>query len=245
VTLLGQNVTAYRWRDELDFAGLLRRIAQLSGLRRIRFLTGHPRDVSEPLLNVMATEAKVCPALHVPMQSGSDHILKRMKRLYRRQEYLEMVERARRMIPHLTFSSDFIVGFPGETEDDFNATLEVVRQVAYDQVFAFKYSARPDTPAARLPDDVPLPEKKRRLAQLLDLQAEVWQSIAAAQIGQVWQVAVEAPARRPAEVWKTRTANNRKVLVRLPKARPGQELSVRIMGYQNTTFRGEPLNPAR
>jgi tRNA-2-methylthio-N6-dimethylallyladenosine synthase len=245
VTLLGQNVTAYNWQGTLDLAGLLQRVAALAGLRRVRFLTGHPRDLSDRLLEVIASEDKICPALHLPMQSGSDRVLKRMKRLYTRDQYLALVAKARARIADVTFSSDFIVGFPGETERDFAATLEVIRQVGYDQVFAFKYSPRPGAPAASLPDDVPLAEKKRRLAAVFAVQREVWQATAERQIGAVWPVVVEAPARRPAGAWKARTPNNRKVLLG-PRAHfPGRELMVRITGFQNTTFRGEPLADVR
>jgi tRNA-2-methylthio-N6-dimethylallyladenosine synthase len=245
VTLLGQNVTAYRWGDALDFADLLRRVTAVPGLRRVRFLTGHPRDLSDRLLDAIAETPAVCPWLHVPAQSGSDRVLRRMKRLYGRADYLRMVERARARVPDVTFSSDFIVGFPGETDDDFRLTLELVREVGYDQAFTFKYSARPGTPAAHLADDVPLAVKKARLAELMAAQAEVWRGIAAVQVGRRWRVVVEERARRPAGAWRARTANNRKVLVALPAGRAGLELEVRITGVQDTTFRGDPLAEAR
>jgi tRNA-2-methylthio-N6-dimethylallyladenosine synthase len=241
VTLLGQNVTAYRWDGQLDFAGLLRQVARVEGLRRIRFLTGHPRDVTERLLRVMAEEPRVCPSLHVPLQSGSDRILRRMKRLYRRAEYIRMIETARRLVPAMTFSSDFIVGFPGETESDFQRTLEVLGEVAYDQVFGFKYSSRPGTPAARLADDVEPRTKRRRLAELLARQEQVWAKIASAQVGAVWRAAIEAPGRRPPGSWRARTAQNRKVLVELAGARVGHEVDVRITGHWHTTFLGTAL----
>lgn len=248
VTLLGQNVTAYRWRRdgrELDFAGLLARVAAVPGLRRVRFLTGHPRDLTERLIEAVAAAPIVCPSFHVPAQSGSDRVLRRMKRLTTRAGYLGMVETARRLIPDATFSGDFIVGFPGETEDDFRQTLELVRDVGYDQTFLFKYSPRPGTPAARLPDDVPLAVKKERLARLAAAQAEVWRGLASAQVGRIWEAVVEAPARRPAGWWRARTANNRKVVVRLPAGAPGQELRVRVVGFRDTTFRGEALDETR
>jgi tRNA-2-methylthio-N6-dimethylallyladenosine synthase len=252
VTLLGQNVTAYHWRGgpgadpgELDFPALLRRVAAVPGLRRVRFLTGHPRDLTDSLIEAIADTPAVCPWLHVPAQSGSDRILRRMKRLYTRDDYLRMVERARARIPTVTFSSDFIVGFPGETDDDFRLTLELLRSVGYDQTFSFKYSERPGTPAARLPDDVPPAVKKARLAELMAAQAEIWRGVAAAQVGARWRIALEERARRPAGAWRGRTANNRKVLVTLPEGRAGLELEVRITGFRDTTFRGEPLAEAR
>jgi tRNA-2-methylthio-N6-dimethylallyladenosine synthase len=162
-----------------------------------------------------------------------------MKRRYTAQQYLEMVARAREQIGDVTFSGDFIVGFPGESEADFQATLALVRQVRYDTIFAFKYSERPGVPAARLDDDVPLPEKKQRLAALLATQEEVWQELADAQVGQRWDAVVEEPARKPAGHWRLRTANNRKVLVALTHAVPGQIRRVRVTGWRHSAFLGE------
>jgi tRNA-2-methylthio-N6-dimethylallyladenosine synthase len=241
VTLLGQNVTAYRWHDALDFADLLRRVAAIEGLERIRFLTGHPRDCGEALLEVMASEPVVCPWLHVPAQSGSDRVLRRMKRRYTRDEYLAMVAAARARIADVTFSGDLIVGFPGETDADFAQTLDLLREVRYDSIFAFKYSERPGVPAARLEDDVPLDVKKARLAAVLELQQEIWQEMAAAQVGAVWEAVVEEPARRPPGHWRLRTANNRKVVVPLDGASPGELRRVRVTGWKNTAFLGEPV----
>ncbi|MBE0565633.1 MAG: tRNA (N6-isopentenyl adenosine(37)-C2)-methylthiotransferase MiaB [Krumholzibacteria bacterium] len=241
VTLLGQNVTAWRWGADLDFAALLDLVAGIDGLERIRFLTGHPRDMHRHTMATIARLGKVCPWLHVPAQSGSDRVLRRMKRLYTRAEYLAMVDHARAVIPDVTFSSDFIVGFPGETEKDFQQTLEVVRYVKYDQIFSFKYSERPGVPAARLADDVPTPEKKRRLAELMAVQDEVWQGVASACLGQSWQGVVESAARRPAGAVRVRTASNRKVVVQGTGLEIGQHVGVRVTGFRNTTFTGERL----
>ena len=241
VTLLGQNVTAYRWEEKLDFAALLQQVARIDGLERIRFLTGHPCDMHPHLMDVIGQEEKVCPWLHVPAQSGSDRTLKRMKRYYRREHYLAMVAYARAHIPDVTFSGDFIVGFPGESEQDFEETLSLVREVRFDTIFSFKYSVRPGAPAARLADDVPLTEKKRRLAALMATQDEVWADLAAGQVGAVWEAVVEEPARKPAGHWRLRTPNNRKVIVALDAAEPGQRHRVRVTGWQNTAFLGEVL----
>ncbi len=249
VTLLGQNVTAYRWdedtREPTRFANLLELVAETAGVERIRFLTGHPRDMDEQLLTTIGDLAKVCPWLHIPMQSGNDRILRRMKRLYTRADYLAMIDSARRLIPDVSFSSDFIVGFPGETEEEFRDTLEVIREVGYDQIFSFKYSERPDVPAAKLDDNVSVADKKRRLAELMAVQDEAWQRLASAQVGEVWQGVIEGEARRPAGAWRMRTANNRKVLLELPDAQVGQRVTARVTGFQNTTFRGEPLKDPR
>ncbi len=239
VTLLGQNVTAYRWSDDLDFAGLVEQVAQVEGLERIRFLTGHPKDMHPHLMDTIGRLDKVCPWLHLPIQSGSDRVLRRMKRLYTRGDYLEMVDYARRVIPDVTFSADIIVGFPGESESDFQDTLEVIRRVKYDQLFSFKYSERPGVPAARLADDVPVEEKKRRLAELIKVQEDIWTGEAAGLIGEVWTVVAEGAARRPAGSWKLRTANNRKVVLHDVSLEIGQQVRVRITGSNNTTFTGE------
>lgn len=241
VTLLGQNVTAYRWRDSLDFAGLLEQVAAIDGLERIRFLTGHPKDMHRHLMDAIGRLDKVCPWLHVPAQSGSDAVLRRMKRLYTAAEYLDMVEYAHRVIPGVTFSSDFIVGFPGETDADFRATLDLVRRVKYDQIFSFKYSERPGVPAAKLADDVPLEAKKDRLAELMDVQQEIWTAAANAHVGAVVTAVCEGAARRPAGAIRLRTANNRKIVVTGLDVAPGAPLTVRLTGWEGTTFTGEPV----
>ncbi|MCB1151546.1 radical SAM protein, partial [bacterium] len=240
VTLLGQNVTAYR-APEMDFAGLLRFLAPITGLERIRFLTGHPCDMTPDLIRAVGELDTVCPWLHVPAQSGSDRVLRRMKRHYTSDDYRRMVDLARAHIADVTFSGDFIVGFPGETDEDFRLTLELVRAVGYDQIFSFKYSERPDTPAARLEDDVPLRTKKERLGELLALQEGLWAERAAACVGQEWTIALEEPARRPDGAWRGRTANNRKVLLLDHEGAVGRTLRVRVTGWEATTFVGEPI----
>jgi tRNA-2-methylthio-N6-dimethylallyladenosine synthase len=244
VTLLGQNVTAYRAPD-LDFADLLRRLHAIEGLERIRFLTGHPCDMGEKLIRTVGELPKVCPWLHVPAQSGSDAVLRRMKRHYTSAAYLRMVETARRWIGDVTFSGDFIVGFPGETDADFQRTLELLREVRYDQIFSFKYSERPDTPAARLADDVPLEVKKERLEALMALQDEIWDEVAASCVGEVWGAAVEGPARRTDGAWKARTPNNRKLLLLDYDGGIGDLVEVRVTGCTGTTFAGERVKTAR
>ena len=239
VTLLGQNVTAYRWGDDLDFAGLLESVADIDGLERIRFLTGHPHDMHRHLMDTIGRLEKVCPWLHVPAQSGSNAVLRRMKRLYTAPDYLEMVDYARRVIPGVTFSSDFIVGFPGETDSDFRATLDLIRRVQYDQIFSFKYSERPGVPAARLDDDVPLAVKKERLAELMAVQQEVWAAMASGLVGGTVDAVCEGPARRPAGASRLRTANNRKVILTGTELAAGAALEVRLTGWDGTTFFGE------
>ncbi len=240
VTLLGQNVTAYHWQKEMDFAALLESVSGIEGLQRIRFLTGHPRDMHQHTMDAIGALDKVCPWLHLPIQSGSNAILKRMKRLYKKEEYLEMVDYARQVVPDVTFSTDIIVGFPGETEEDFQATLEVLRRVKYDQIFSFKYSERPGVPAAKLADDIGTNEKKRRLAEVMALQEKIWNVEAAREVGKTWTGIVEAPARHPGDSWRVRTPNNRKFVVADnlidQGLKIGDEVSARITGFANTTF---------
>jgi len=243
VTLLGQNVTAYNWHNTMDFSGLLEEISQLDRLERIRFLTGHPHDMHPQLIDTIGNLEKVCPWLHLPIQSGSDRVLRRMKRFYTRADYLEMVAYARRTIADVTFSTDFIVGFPGESASDFEATLEIVRQVKYDQAFCFKYSERPGVPAARLVDDVTEAEKKRRLAKLIAVQEETWNAAAAECVGALWVGVVEGHARHQQQrdagpSWRLRTANNRKIILHGGDYQVGQSVPARITGFKNTTFLG-------
>jgi len=174
VTLLGQNVNSYRGLDPggepVDFPGLLRLLDPVEGIERIRFLTSHPKDISPGLVEAVAELEKVCEFLHFPAQSGSDAVLARMRRGYTRDDYLEKVARLKRSVPGIALASDFIVGFPGETEEDFVRTRNLVEEVGFDQIFAFAYSARPGTAAAALPDDVPDAVKSARLRELLSLQ---------------------------------------------------------------------------
>ncbi|HPF71932.1 MAG TPA: MiaB/RimO family radical SAM methylthiotransferase, partial [Candidatus Krumholzibacteria bacterium] len=239
VTLLGQNVTAYRWQGGLDFAALLEVVSAIDGLERIRFLTGHPKDMHPHTMDAIGALPKVCPWLHIPAQSGSDRVLRRMKRLYTADEYLAMIAYARRAIGGVTFSSDFIVGFPGETEADFQETLELVRAVKYDQIFSFKYSERPGVPAAKLADDVAVEDKKRRLAELMAVQDAAWAEAAAACVGETWTGVVEAEARRPEGAVRVRTANNRKIVIDGAGLALGQQVRVKVTGVRNTTFTGD------
>ncbi len=244
VTLLGQNVTAYHWQKDLDFADLLESVSGIDGLERIRFLTGHPKDMHQHTMDAIGSLDKVCPWLHLPVQSGSNSVLKRMKRLYKRDEYLEMVDYARQVIPDVTFSTDIIVGFPGETEEDFQATLEVLSSVKYDQIFSFKYSERPGVPAAKFADDIGIDEKKRRLAEVMALQEKIWNVEAAREVGKTWTGIVESAARHPQDSWRVRTPNNRKFVVADSMfsknmdhgLKIGDEVSALITGFANTTF---------
>ncbi|HEY3171660.1 MAG TPA: tRNA (N6-isopentenyl adenosine(37)-C2)-methylthiotransferase MiaB [Thermoanaerobaculia bacterium] len=196
VTLLGQTVNAYRDPEEgIGFGELLSKAARIPGVRRLRFLTSHPRFVNNAMIEAIAAGGNVAPFLHLPAQSGSDRVLYRMKRRYTASEYLEKIARVRTALPQIAISSDFIVGFPGETEDDFEATLALVRAARFASVFAFRYSARPGTAAARWGRETFVPDEVAadRLARLLDLQTELQAEVNRSLVGSEIEVLVEGP----------------------------------------------------
>jgi tRNA-2-methylthio-N6-dimethylallyladenosine synthase len=195
VVLLGQTVNAYR-AGVVEFAALLRKVAAVNGIERIRFTSPHPSDMSEAAIEAMAAEPKVQPYLHLPVQSGSDRVLAAMERGYTVSEYLDLVERLRSAIPGLALSTDVIVGFHGETESDFQATLDLMRTVRYDSAFSFKYSVREHTRAHRLGDSVSEEEKGRRLTELIAMQEAISLERNRELIGETFPVLVEGPARR-------------------------------------------------
>ena len=198
VTLLGQTVNAYREPEEgFGFGELLRRAAAVEGVRRLRFLTSHPRFLDASMIDALAAGGNVAPYLHLPAQSGSDRILYRMKRRYTVAEYLEKIGRVRAALPEVAVSSDFIVGFPGESEEDFEATLHLVRQARFSNVFAFRYSPRPGTAAARWGRETIVPDEiaAGRLARLLDLQAELQAEVNRSLAGRELEVLIEGAGR--------------------------------------------------
>ena len=195
VVLLGQTVNAYRFGDT-GFSALLKMIASIGGIERIRFMSPHPGDMSDSVIEAMATEPKVQPHLHLPIQSGSDRILAAMERGYTVAEYLDLVARVRAAIPGVALSTDIIVGFHGEEESDFEATTAIMRAVGYDSAFMFKYSVREHTRAFRLGDSVGEEEKGRRLIALIALQEEMSLARNRAMVGREFPVLVEGPARR-------------------------------------------------
>ncbi|MEW5766460.1 MAG: tRNA (N6-isopentenyl adenosine(37)-C2)-methylthiotransferase MiaB [bacterium] len=209
VTLLGQNVNAYGQDrpGEIDFAGLLEQLNAVAGLSRIRFATSHPKDISSRVIDALADLPSVCEALHLPIQAGSNNVLARMKRGYTVERYLEIISQIREKIPKIAISTDIIVGFPGETEDDFEATLALVEEAGFDGAFTFKYSPRPGTPAAEMPDQIPEEVRKARLDRLIKLQNRITQQKNEALIGSEQEVLVEGknPKRPGFLLGRTRT----------------------------------------
>ncbi|MCC6095360.1 MAG: tRNA (N6-isopentenyl adenosine(37)-C2)-methylthiotransferase MiaB [Eubacterium sp.] len=210
VMLLGQNVNSYgkNLRHPISFAELLEQIAQIPGLDRIRFMTSHPKDLSDELINVMAKYPKICRHLHLPLQSGSTRILRDMNRHYTKESYLALVDRIRAAIPDISLTTDIIVGYPGETEEDFQETLDVVRRVRYDSAFTFIYSKRSGTPAARMDNQVPEDVIKDRFGRLLALVQETGREQTARFLGQDKDVLVEQVNEQDADLVTGRMDNN-------------------------------------
>ena len=245
VTLLGQNVNSYRLenlesQDNLDFPGLLRRVAEEAPEMRIRFTTSHPKDMSDETLRVIAEMPNVCKHIHLPVQSGSDRILKLMNRKYTREWYLGRVEAIRRIIPDCGLSTDIFVGYHSETEEDHQLSLSLMREVGYDSAFMFKYSERPGTYASKhLPDDVPEEEKIRRLNELITLQTEISAQQNKKDEGKEFDVLIEGFSKRSREQLMGRTEQNKAVV--MPKAghHIGETVRVRIIGSTSATLLGE------
>jgi tRNA-2-methylthio-N6-dimethylallyladenosine synthase len=243
VTLLGQNVNAYRGLMHdgkiADLALLIRYLAAIDGIGRIRFTTSHPAEFSGRLIEVFAEVAELVNHLHLPVQSGSDRILAVMKRGYTVLEYKSKIRRLRKVRPEISVSTDFIVGFPGEREADFTATLDLVHDIGFDHSFSFIYSKRPGTPAASMPDDVPEGHKKERLAILQSRLGQRATEISRAMVGRIERVLVEGPSRKDPAQLCGRTENNRVVNFYGRRELIGQFIDVRITETLPHSLRGE------
>lgn len=216
IMLLGQNVNSYgkNLEEPMTFAQLLRKANQIEGLKRIRFMTSHPKDLSEELIDAMRDCEKVCLHLHLPLQSGSSRILKLMNRRYTKEQYLDLVDRIRAKVPDISLTTDIIVGFPGETEEDFLETLDVVRRVRYDSAFTFQYSRRTGTPAAAMEDQIPVDVVKDRFDRLLAEVQEISREVTARHLHTVQEVLVESINEQDASLVTGRMSNN--TLVHFP-----------------------------
>jgi tRNA-2-methylthio-N6-dimethylallyladenosine synthase len=243
VTLLGQNVNSYGRDVGSSFAELLRAVDAVDGIERIRFTSPHPKDFRRDVIAAMADCTAVCEHAHLPLQSGSTRVLKAMRRTYSRERYLRLVEELRAGIPDLALTTDIIVGFPGETEEDFLETLEVVEQVAFDGAFTFVYSPRSGTEAAAMPDQVPDEVKRDRIERLVDVVQRIAGERNTTRIGNVEEVLVEGPSRTEPELLRGRTRRNTTVNFR-GVAAPGELVEVEIAGATSTTLRGAHLAAA-
>ena len=245
VNLLGQNVNAYRGPmhdgDMADLALLIRYVAAIEGIDRIRYTTSHPMEMSDSLIQVYKEVPELVSHLHLPVQSGSDRVLAQMKRNHTVLEYKAIIRKIRAIRPGLSMSSDFIIGFPGETDADFEATMNLIADINYDLSYSFIYSPRPGTPAASLPDDVPLAVKKQRLKILQDRINQQTAEFSRAMVGTVQSVLVEGPSRKnPAEM-AGRTENNRVVNFSAAADLAGRFVNVKITAAFANSLRGELL----
>ena len=239
VTLLGQNVNSYHF-EEIGFPELLRRVAEEVPTMRVRFTTSHPKDMSDETLHVIAEMPNVCKHIHLPVQSGSDRILKLMNRKYTREWYLDRVAAIRRIIPDCGLSTDIFVGYHSETEEDHQLSLSLMREVGYDSAFMFKYSERPGTYASKhLPDDVPEEEKIRRLNELIALQTEISALQNKKDEGKEFNVLLENFSKRSRDQLMGRTEQNKAVVVDKGSHHIGETVRVRITGSTSATLLGE------
>jgi tRNA-2-methylthio-N6-dimethylallyladenosine synthase len=245
VVLLGQTVNSYH-DGESDFAALLRAVGRVPGIRRVRFTSPHPNDFSDGVVAAMAEVETVCEHVHLPMQSGSSVVLKRMLRRYTRDGYFECVQRLRDAIPGLSVTTDIIVGFPGESDEDFEETLSAVEAVGFDDAFTFKFSPREGTAATRLPDADTVPDELAtdRLGRLIALVRANARARNLGLLGQRREVLVERTARR-GELLQARSRDNKTVLVPGPEALIGQYLMVELTGTTGSTFTGAPVTERR
>lgn len=241
ITLLGQNVNSYgKGLDEdIDFATLLKQVSDIDGDFRVRFMTSHPKDASKKLIDTIAENDKICNHIHLPVQCGSDRILKRMNRKYDTARYLEIVDYAKSRIPDLSLTSDIIVGFPGETYEDFQQTLDLIRKVEFTSLFTFIYSPRVGTPAAKMDDPIPYEEKAKWMSELLKVQEEIAAKRCAAMVGKKYRVLVEEQAKNG--MLSSRTANNIIVEFDGSKDLIGTFCDVEVTQARNWILRGKKV----
>lgn len=239
VTLLGQTVNSYTF-DEWDFPKLLRTVARIDGIRRVRFMSPHPNDVTPQLIEVMAEEPAVCEQLHLPVQSGNNRTLKRMLRRYTRESFMEKVELVREGIPGIALSTDVIVAFPGETTAEYEDTLDLMREVRFDDAFLYKYSLRDGTPATRFPEDhfIPADVGQQRLQRLIDLHREIQSEITRSEVGRVEEVLVERRAKGAGQLLG-RTQGNKVVAFPGAESLIGSYQTVELTRTTTATFVGE------
>ncbi len=237
VTLLGQNVNSYQY-EEQDFADLLELVSTVDGIRRIRFTSPHPKDFPEHLIEVVSSNPKVCKHIHLPMQAGSDRILEMMNRTYTNDEYMSLVEKIRKRIPDITLTTDFIVGFPTESEEDYQETLNLMRVVQFDSAFMFKYSERKQTIAQRkFPDDVSEEDKTSRITRLVDLQRKISYIKNQDDLEKTFEVLVEGPGKKPGQMLG-RNDGNKLVAFSDGSSKPGDFVQVKVEEVTPNTLIG-------
>jgi len=242
VMLLGQNVNSYgRDKNEMNFSVLLKEISRIDAIKRIRFMTSHPKDLTMELIETVAEDKKLCKHFHLPLQSGSDKILNLMNRKYTAKEYIEKIGKIRSKISDVAITSDLLVGFPYEEEQDFKDTVSIMESVRFDNAYLFKYSARPGTKAAEYPDSVPEEEKLRRLNYILDLQKKISEDINTKYAGRELEVLVEDTDSKDSGRLKATTDNSKNVFFEGPKDLIGKIIKVKIIGAKGASLAGEMI----
>lgn len=241
VTLLGQNVNSYgkNLEEPCSFSNLLRMVNKVEGIERIRFLTSHPKDLSDDLIDAMAECDKVCENLHLPFQAGSNRVLKAMNRKYTQEDYLKLVKKLKSKIPNITLSTDIIVGFPGETEEDFEETLNVVREVKYDQGFTFIYSKREGTKAATMDDQIPRDVSQKRFDRLIEEMYQIFYENNEKMLGETVEVLVEGPSKNNEDILTGRTRGYKLVHFEGPSDLIGKLVQVKINSHNSFSLSGE------
>ena len=238
VTLLGQNVNSYKYNNT-DFSDLITRVAQKTDIQRLRFMTSHPKDLSQKLVDVIASNPKIMPHIHLPLQSGSNRILQKMGRVYTFEHYMKIVDYIRKKLDYVCLTTDLIVGFPGETEREFEDTLRAVEEIQFDSAFMFRYSVRPGTAAAKYSDDVPEKEKVRRLNELIALQQKISYERNQRELNQERFSLVEGFSKRNKQYLRARTEGNKTVLFQANDASIGTILPIKIKTADAFTLHGE------
>ncbi len=241
VMLLGQNVNSYGndFQDGTSFASLLKEVCKIEGIERVRFMTSHPKDISDQLIEVMASEEKICKQLHLPVQCGSSRVLEKMNRKYTKEQYLEIVRKVKEKMPDIVLTTDIIVGFPGETNEDFKETIDVLRKVQYDTIFSFIYSKRPGTPAATMEDCLTETEKHRNFDKLISVQNEISKRKNDAYMGTVQKVLIEGESKTNPEFMCGRTDGGKVVNFKGDKSQIGEIVNVKITKTQTWSLGGE------
>lgn len=243
VTLLGQNVNSYGKDHKLaDFADLLKMVDKVPGIRRVRFMTSHPKDLSDKVIAAIRDGEHLCEHIHLPVQYGSNRILKAMNRVYTVESYRDLVRRIRAAIPDVSLTTDLIVGFPGETDEDFQQMLAFLREIRYDSAYTFIYSKRSGTPAATMENQVEESVKKERLNALMAVQNEISLAINEKLLGKTLEIMVEGPSKNEPSVWMGRTRTNKIVLFAHAGEKPGDFIDVRITHPQTWVLKGERVS---
>ena len=241
VMLLGQNVNSYGndLESGLSFPQLLREVCRVDGIERVRFMTSHPKDISDELISVMASEKKICNQLHLPVQSGSDRVLKLMNRKYTAEQYLNIVKKVKEAIPDIVLTTDIIVGFPGETNEDFEETVKILKTVEYDTIFSFIFSKREGTPAAKMEDCLTDEEKHKNFDRMLEVQNEISRRKNEAYKGTVQKVLIEGTSKTNEEAMTGRTEGGKVVNFKGGCCSVGQMVDVKITDARTWSLIGE------